>query len=328
MLASKENIPIKEIPLPNYNQYSKELTDKFGISYPAKTIPFYSLGNLSEIPSALNKSKKGWGWDEQSDVRYIHANEVPKVSVVVPSYNQGAYIEETIRSILLQNYPNVELIIVDGGSSDDTIEILEHYRNFISVSISEKDRGQSHAINKGFSLASGDLFFWINSDDFANANAFNRLVEIFQKDRSLDIVYGDGLALNESTGVTRYEPGPFVHNRYLRFAAIILSHSIMWRREVHCPIWEDLNCPMDAELWLRLFPRRKTVHCNFAVSTARTHAEQKTTNSEKWASKWKEDYEKYIWPSYPSISQFDWKLRCYEYRLVQKLYNIFIRKNS
>ena len=323
---SKENTPIKTIPLPDYAEYKREMVDRFSIDFPLKTITAEGSGNLHKIPTPLNVNKKGWPWDEQSDMKYEPSAAIFKVSVVVPTYNQGAFIEETIRSILLQNYPKLELIIMDGGSTDDTLTILEYYKDYISLYLSEKDRGQSHAINKGFALASGDLFAWLNSDDFLSKNAFNTTVNYFIKDRSLDIVYGDGYSLDEATGKQTYERGPFVHDRYLRFAAIVLSHSIMWKKEVHCPIWEDLNCAMDAELWLRLFPGRKAKHANFPVATSRQHQEQKTTNMDKWAAKWKEDYEKYIWVSYPSISQSDWKFRCYEYRIVQKLYNIFFRK--
>ena len=89
----------------------------------------------------------------------------PKISVIVPSFNQGDYIEETILSILEQNYPEIELIIIDGGSTDNSLEIIKKYSSLIKYYISENDNGQAHALNKGFSLASGDICSYLNSDD-------------------------------------------------------------------------------------------------------------------------------------------------------------------
>jgi glycosyltransferase involved in cell wall biosynthesis len=97
----------------------------------------------------------------------VRANDSPwpRISIVTPSYNQGQFIEETIRSVLLQGYPNLEYIVIDGGSSDQTIEIIKKYEPWLASWISERDHGQPHAINKGLAGATGDLFNWVNSDD-------------------------------------------------------------------------------------------------------------------------------------------------------------------
>ncbi|MCP4421055.1 MAG: glycosyltransferase, partial [Chloroflexi bacterium] len=102
------------------------------------------------IPSPLSNDK-GWPWTEDSaSVPNISQNgELPRITVVTPSYNQGQFIEATIRSVLLQQYPNVEFIIMDGGSTDDTVEIIRRYDSWLAHWVSEPDRGQSHAINKG-----------------------------------------------------------------------------------------------------------------------------------------------------------------------------------
>jgi glycosyltransferase involved in cell wall biosynthesis len=92
--------------------------------------------------------------------------QLPKISILTPSYNQGQYIEQTIQSILSQNYPNLEYIVIDGGSTDNTVEILKKYDQHITYWVSEKDRGQSHAINKGIEKCTGVLFNWLNSDDY------------------------------------------------------------------------------------------------------------------------------------------------------------------
>lgn len=130
-----------------------------------------SLANLPAPPEC----EVGWPWTEQSEVskdKMPDGSEWPKISIVTPSYNQGSFLEETIRSVLLQGYPNLEFIIIDGGSSDQTLEIIHKYEPFITYWISEPDEGQAHALNKGFHKATGDLIGWQNSDDFYYPNAF------------------------------------------------------------------------------------------------------------------------------------------------------------
>ena len=112
-----------------------------------------------------SSDKKGWPFDieslpdqNQSDISW------PKISIVTPSFNQGQYIEQTIRSVLLQNYPNLEYIIFDGGSTDETVSIIKKYEPWLTYWVSEPDRGQSHAINKGLKKCTGNYFNWINSD--------------------------------------------------------------------------------------------------------------------------------------------------------------------
>jgi glycosyltransferase involved in cell wall biosynthesis len=95
----------------------------------------------------------------------------PRISIVTPSLNQANYLEETIRSVLLQGYPNIEYIIIDGGSTDESVEIIKKYEKWLSFWISEPDKGQSHAINKGFSKASGEIYAYINSDDLYEQNS-------------------------------------------------------------------------------------------------------------------------------------------------------------
>ena len=114
-----------------------------------------------------NNTKTGWPWNIEVDPKiYIESIDWPKITIISPSLNQSEFIEENIRSILFQNYPNLELIIIDGGSTDGTIDIIKKYEKWITYWVSELDKGQSQAINKGLKRATGELFNWINSDDY------------------------------------------------------------------------------------------------------------------------------------------------------------------
>lgn len=129
------------------------------------------------------ENKRGWPWTEETDPRiYGNLKYLPKISIVTPSYNQGEFIEQTIRSVLLQNYPNLEYIIIDGGSTDNTTEIIKKYDQWISYWVSEKDDGQSHAINKGTDNCTGEIFNWLNSDDYYFCDCFKNLAESFNQD--------------------------------------------------------------------------------------------------------------------------------------------------
>ena len=128
---------------------------------------------LSELPPPPS-GKTGWPWTEES--RRL-PNQMPsgcpwpRISVVTPSFNQGKFIEETIRSVLLQGYPNLEYLMIDGGSTDNSVEIIKKYSPWLTYWVSEPDDGQSDAINRGLKMSSGDFATWINSDDLLCKNA-------------------------------------------------------------------------------------------------------------------------------------------------------------
>lgn len=127
---------------------------------------------LEALPTAGTRT--GWPWDEEDKLLppvTPDGKPWPKITIITPSYNQGQFIEETIRSVLLQGYPNLEYIIIDGCSIDDSVKIIEKYEPWLSYWVSEPDRGQAHAINKGFSMATGDIIQWINSDDLLTPGA-------------------------------------------------------------------------------------------------------------------------------------------------------------
>jgi len=138
--------------------------------------------NLSELPPPP-PGKTGWPWTVESvqlPDTMPNGHPWPRISIVTPSYNQGQYIEETIRSILLQGYPNLEYVIMDGGSTDDTVDIIRKYERWLVHWESVSDRGQAHAINKGLERCTGALFNWINSDDFLSLSALEHVGMAFR----------------------------------------------------------------------------------------------------------------------------------------------------
>ena len=179
----------------------------------------------------------------------------PKISVVIPSYNQADFIERTLLSVLHQGYPNLELIVVDGGSTDGTLSILERYRSSITHIISERDDGQSDALNKGFSLATGDIFGWLNSDDLYLPESFSRVVRAFDGDPARLVVYGDWLYVDINDRVIRREtalPFSLGQLKYEGFHAN--AQSMFWRKEVHQEFGQfntRLHRTMDYEMILR-----------------------------------------------------------------------------
>jgi glycosyltransferase involved in cell wall biosynthesis len=150
-----------------------------------------------DLPTAP-LGKTGWPWISNSpapDLFTENQKQWPKISIVTPSFNQGLFLEETIRSVLLQYYPNLEYIIIDGGSSDDSVDIIKKYEPWITYWVSEKDNGQAHAINKGLNRCSGEIFNWINSDDFLSDGALRAVAENIN---TFDALAGAVINFNEA----------------------------------------------------------------------------------------------------------------------------------
>lgn len=247
-----------------------------------------------------NKNRWPWSPASFSAARTDRVvSNLPKISIITPSFNQGQFIEETIRSVLLQAYLNIEYIIIDGGSTDNTVEIIKKYEPWLAYWVSESDRGQSHAINKGIDKATGDWIAWLNADDIYLPDAFSKVAElILQSAKPVSWIVGTTIFTDlELREIGRFEPSLYTApGRDMNYepmgwidfvctkrAGIALPQpSSFWLRSAVLQaggIDESLRYALDHELYGRLayqgfhpFLFKEPLAC------FRTHPEQKTAN--------------------------------------------------
>lgn len=172
-------------------------------------------------------------------------SSLPKVSIITPSYNQGRFLEASILSVLGQDYPNIEYIIVDGGSKDESVEIIQKYADRLAWWVSEKDKGHADALNKGFSHATGEILAWLNSDDIYYPSAVSEAVAYLNEHPEVGMVYGDALLIDNTGKATG------------KFASKQTSYHAMLRGSVHIPqattfyrtsLWKQVG-PLDLSLF-------------------------------------------------------------------------------
>ena len=207
----------------------------------------------------------------------------PRVSIVMPSLNQGRFIAQSIESVLAQDEPNVELIVVDGGSTDETLAILKSFGARLKW-ISEKDDGQSQAVNKGWRMAHGEIWGWLNADDLLAPDATRRAVDALEADATLAGVYGDCVYIDEAgTALGKYPAEEFNYAKLVLLAEdFIPQPGVFLRRE-----WaeragvldESLHYVMDYDLWLRLGMRAPLKYLRGEMARARLHRGAKTLAS-------------------------------------------------
>lgn len=234
-------------------------------------------GLLKDLPESLNS---GWPWNtEVLPSIYDETIAYPKISIVTPSYNQGQFIEETIRSILLQNYPNLEYIIIDGGSTDETVEVIKKYEKWITYWVSEPDNGQSHAINKGLIKCTGTVFNWLNSDDYFTPNALEVVGANFFKSGCYSLI-----------GHVKDFPKPLIYRTRLRSIEETIAYANLVQPGTFFSldiiktlggVHEGCNYMMDAELWLKFlftFGIEKVTKVDDIFVNFRFHEDSKTVS--------------------------------------------------
>jgi len=179
-----------------------------------------------------------------------------RISVITPSFNQARYLEATIQSVLEQDYPDVEYIIVDGGSTDGSVEIIQRYADRLAWWVSEKDRGQTDAINKGFARATGDVLAWLNSDDTYQPGALRQAAEALQSHPGAALVYGEANFIDENGRVIGRFPAAQTDLRRLRQGYVHVPQQSaffpaeLWRKVG--PLDPSFYFAMDYDLWVRL----------------------------------------------------------------------------
>lgn len=234
---------------------------------------------------AVNEYKNPYKWNHNFEFTgecYSLNNspeESPLVSVIVPSFNQGKYIKETIDSILSQNYPSIEILVIDGGSSDETTKILESYNDQIFW-ISEADNGQAHALNKGLMLAKGAVIGWLNSDDIYLPNAVEKAIFALKKQTGCSLVYGEAAYINEfSDKIGRYKTEPYSRKALLRHC-IICQPSVFFKRqlmEIAGGANDSYEMALDYEMWLRFSKFTPLLFIPEELACSRMYPENKTS---------------------------------------------------
>jgi glycosyltransferase involved in cell wall biosynthesis len=209
------------------------------------------------------------------------SNHAPLISIVTPSYNQGDYLEETIRSVLEQDYPALEYIVMDGGSTDGSVEIIRKYADRIARWVSEPDAGQSDALCKGFARATGDVMAWLNSDDTLEAGALKTVGAMFAAAPDTDLVYGN-MNFIDPKGRKIYTAYPLLELGILRYEnRFIPQQAMFWRRSLFERVGgmdPALRFAMDFDLTLRfLRGGARTIKIHRVLANFRVHPDAKSS---------------------------------------------------
>lgn len=200
------------------------------------------------------------------------------VSIVTPSFNQGPYLEQTMRSVLEQDYPRIEYLVIDGGSTDNSVEIIKKYADHLTYWVSEKDSGQAEAINKGLARAKGDILAWVNSDDYYLPGAVSAAVKSFEENPDAVMVYGDMLAVDGNGQTINIQKFKQLSLQDLLCFQIIGQSSVFFRRsawEKVGPLEPTFHFMLDHHLWIRLAQQGKILHVPKVWSAARYHPQAK-----------------------------------------------------
>jgi glycosyltransferase involved in cell wall biosynthesis len=209
----------------------------------------------------------------------MNNKKLPKVTIVTPSFNQAEFLEETMLSVLNQSYPNIEYIVVDGGSTDGSVDIIKKYEDRLTSWVSEPDNGQSDAINKGFKQATGEIYNWLNSDDVLYPDSVKIAVHFMQKHPGKEVVYGDRVVIDQNSKIIDvFEPLTVTRSSsrlLLRIPQEVTFFTAdLWHRVNG--LNEELHYVMDSDLWFRFLDETKFFHIPFFMGAYRQHEESKS----------------------------------------------------
>ena len=188
----------------------------------------------------------------------------PKISVVVPSFNQARYIDEALRSVLDQDYSNLELIVIDGGSTDGSVDIIRRHEDRIACWVSEPDSGQTHGLIKGFERSTGEIQCWLNSDDLQERTTLREVAAYFDRHPDVDSVYGDMIWIDSAGRPLRVQREmPFNRFIWMYTYNYIPGMSMFWRRCIYEKVGgldSSFDLAMDADLWMRFTDAGRIAH--------------------------------------------------------------------
>jgi glycosyltransferase involved in cell wall biosynthesis len=248
---------------------------------------------LAALP-APPPGKTGWPWTEATPQQATDLAEPisdlepdrswPRISIVTPSYNQGQFIEETIRSVLLQGYPNLEYIIIDGGSTDDSTAIIRKYEPWLSYWVSVPDLGQSHAINKGFARSSGEIMAWLNSDDVYLEGTLTKVANAFRTNRDVHLVHGDVVYTDENSarlplGIYRSKETSLLTKLEYWRGWDLPQPAVFFKRELYLQLGEldqTFQYALDYDYFLRAAFHHRFYRLPDVLATYRLHEASKT----------------------------------------------------
>lgn len=205
------------------------------------------------------------------------------ISIVIPSYNQGQYIEAAIKSVINQPYQNVELIVVDNLSTDNTLKILNKYKNKITF-IREKDFGQTNAINKGYKAATGKIISYLNSDDLLEPKALGHVADYFVHNPKTKIIYGKGKFIDIKGKFLGYYKTQLPTLKSLFKECVISQPTVFMRKELYDEVGtfdESLNYAMDYDYWIRVAKKYRFMFIDETLAVTRLHPKTKTAQKEK-----------------------------------------------
>jgi hypothetical protein len=239
--------------------------------------------NLHPLPPPPDQAHQEWPWAGEIPPlppTLPDGRAWPRITLVTPSYNQGQFIEATLRSVALQGYPNLEWLVYDAGSADESVAVIQRYADWMTAWVSEPDRGQSHALNKGFARATGEIMGWLNSDDLLLPGALAQFAEAFAAHPEALLVHGQAYFIGEAGQRLHYHPYAAAYDRkwMLEQCNLIPQPAAFFRRA----LWEtggideDLHYTMDWDLWLRLKSPAQAIYLPTPLALMRTYPQAKS----------------------------------------------------
>lgn len=208
----------------------------------------------------------------------------PFFSIITPSYNQGMFLEKTIQSVLNQSYENYEYLIIDGGSTDDSVDIIKKYQDQLDYWISEPDRGHAHAVNKGLKKAQGEWIAYLNSDDVYHPNALQNLAHFLQTNHQVDMIYGKATCIDSNDNNLGDYPTETWNLDRLAENCFICQPSVFVKRSVLEEVGgfdESVFCSIDYDAWLKIGKKFKVYYLDQYIASTRIYSETLSAKYEK-----------------------------------------------